>query len=607
VSLRRLTGSLRWWVLLIAVFFQGGLVGCQGFQPVSAVEFPSPALVGGDRPFLPIPLALALLGGSMVIAILALGGWLLGVRRKPLQSSRPWPEAVPLDVPQGAVLFRGQQIEQPLQDREKRLHSALEAARTGTWEWNIQTGEIVWSKNLEGLFGFSPGEFDGTCEMVAERLHPEDFERVQTAIRHAVETGENYAIEFRVVDPDGRIRWALCQGKVFDEQGKVFDDQGKIFDEQGKVFDEQGNIVSMLVLVQDVTARKQAERELQQAKDAAEAANRSKSVFLSTMSHELRTPLNVVLGFAQLMAKDTALSPENQEYVELIHKNANHLLGLINEVLKLSKIEAGKVPLELQPCNVFALLQQIDTSFRPQAQEKGVSFHLNVAAEVPPIVVLDSDTLQQVLRHLLDNALKFTPAGTVTLRVGLEDAAQPDLLQPPSPAAPIRLQFQVEDTGIGISPSDQSLIFDAFVQVAADQPGYGGKGLGLTLSRRLIQLMGGDIRVHSGVGQGSRFEFWIPVEGVKSRDPAIAPQPTSQPCPVSLTPDHLGVMPEDWVFDLYQVALSCDPRAVRAVIQQIPPGHDSLAIALEQWVHDFEFAKILQTAQLFLEGDSTPR
>lgn len=256
-------------------------------------------------------------------------------------------------------------------------------------------------------------------------------------------------------------------------------------------------------------------KEAETARAKAEAANKTKSLFLSNMSHELRTPLNVMSGFVQLMMRSGSLNSQQQNYLDTIRRSGEHLLTLINDVLEMSKIEAGRTTLNETNFNLAALLDWLQQVFQFKAQSKNIELIFALAANLPQYIYTDESKLRQILVNLLGNAIKFTPKGKVTLRVSVVNQE------------PLTLNFAVEDTGLGISPAELENLFEPFVQSESGRKSQEGTGLGLAISRSFVQLMGGDITVSSQVGVGSIFKFTIQTHAVVTAQIEI-PTPSQQ-------------------------------------------------------------------------------
>lgn len=271
--------------------------------------------------------------------------------------------------------------------------------------------------------------------------------------------------------------------------------------------------------------RKKAEEKLQESVYAADAANRAKSQFLSKMSHELRTPLNAILGFTQVMNRDSSLSAEQKQHLGIISRSGEHLLTLINDILEMSKIEAGRITLNENSFDLYYLLGTLKEMFQLKAKSKGLELIFDLFPDVPQYVKTDDNKLRQVLINLVGNAIKFTERGSVTLCVSAVSRSKQRTTDTGVPPAPqqLKIQFEVEDTGPGIAGEEINLLFAPFGQTETGRKSEQGTGLGLPISRQFVQLMGGDITVSSTLGIGTSFKFDIPVCVVESQD-----VPTSQ-------------------------------------------------------------------------------
>ncbi|MDF3058636.1 MAG: hypothetical protein K0R17_2851 [Rariglobus sp.] len=283
-----------------------------------------------------------------------------------------------------------------------------------------------------------------------------------------------------------------------------------------------------IMVLRDISRRKETERQLRLAKDAAEAAGNAQSRFLATMSHEIRTPMNGVVGFTQLL-KDTSLTTEQRDYLNLIDQSSRSLLVIINDVLDYSKIAADQLEIEQVPCDITMIVDHATRLLVPVAHEKNISLHTRIASDVPAVVISDPVRLNQILTNLLGNAVKFTETGGVTLDV---ERPGPDLLV-----------FKVADTGIGIAEDQQPRIFTPFNQAdASTTRRFGGTGLGLSISRRLCELMNGSLTFSSKPGKGSVFTAAV---RVRLSSPAVAAPPHATASASSPTPSLRLLVCED--------------------------------------------------------------
>ncbi len=270
-------------------------------------------------------------------------------------------------------------------------------------------------------------------------------------------------------------------------------------------------------------ALRQANDELVRAKDAAEVASQAKSKFLANISHELRTPLNAILGFSQLLIRDAAAQPSQRQHLEIINRSGEHLLALINDVLSMSKIEAGLVALNETCFDLFALLDSLEHMLWAKADAKGLDLQFERSPDLPQYLHADEGKLRQVLINLLSNAIKFTSVGNVRLRAQLAGESEPNLPNPNgSPGngtvPPLCLAFEVADTGPGIPHQDLPNLFKPFVQATAGHRSHEGTGLGLAISRQFVELMGGHLEVESIAGKGATFTFTIQAQPAQSTD-----------------------------------------------------------------------------------------
>ncbi len=361
----------------------------------------------------------------------------------------------------------------------ERFQLATRIGKIGVWDWDLKTRELAVDEILKEIYGIKPGD-KNVAQMWAGRIHPEERQFMQDRIQGCIRNHEELSETFRIVHPVEGVKYIQTIGKV--------------------MFDENETPYRMIGVSWDITEKKKNEIALQEAREKAEKATRAKSLFLATMSHEIRTPMNAILGFSEILSQRIK-DPVQQEYLASMQSSGKALLKLINDLLDFSKAESGKLELHEQSTDVRHLVHEIESIFRLKARQKHLNFVVEIDRNVPRDMLLDEIKIRQGLLNLTSNAIKFTEKGRVKISVRSDkiDDSRADLI------------LEVSDTGKGIPPEYHEKIFQLFEQQDTGiTRKYGGTGLGLTITRQIVQLMKGRINLMSEEGKGSIFRVVLP-------------------------------------------------------------------------------------------------
>lgn len=411
-------------------------------------------------------------------------------------------------------LRRAQSLVSELQRSEERLMIATSSANAGIWEWDIQSGALTSTEIHRKLFEL-PATGPFAFRELLDRVLPDDREHFEKNLAAAIESKSDSSVEFRILKSDGSISWIAGHGRV--------------------VSDENDGNLRMVGIHLDVSAQKNIEVELNRAKEEAERANRMKSSFLANMSHEIRTPLGAMLGFAHLMRDPLVTEMELSEYLDVMIRNGEQLSVIINDILDLSKVEAGLLTYEVREFDANQMCSEVVSLFKARAREQQLTLEFEQDASTPLKVFSDPTRLRQILMNLVSNALKFTRAGGIVIRCYGTQVGSKNTFS-----------IEVEDTGIGIPDEQAERIFEMFVQGDdSTTRKFGGTGIGLALSRQLARNLGGDLElVSTDASRGSTFRVSVQnqiapaVDKTRNEDVVLAQRKTN----ASITGIHVLIV-----------------------------------------------------------------
>ena len=480
------------------------------------------------------------------------------------------------------------QAENAFRESEERWRFAIEGAGDGLWDWNVQTGKAYYSPRYKEMFGYAEADFGVTSDEWSKRIHPDDAPGVFARLQPFLDGKSGSAtVEFRMLCKDKSWKWTLGRGMVVSR-------------------DTDGKPIRLIGTNTDITERKQAEFEIRslnasleervrrrtadlettnqlltQAKIQADAANIAKSAFLANMSHEIRTPMNGIIGMTNILRRE-GITPQQAKRFDIIDASAQHLLSVINNILDISKIEAGKFTLEEAPVVVNSLLANVGSILAERVRLKGIQLLIE-PGHLSHNLLGDPTRLQQALLNYATNAIKFTDKGTVILRT-LKQCETDESLT---------LRFEVQDTGIGIAPEAMHRLFSAFEQADNSMNRkYGGTGLGLAITRRLAELMGGEVGADSTPGVGSTFWFTAKMKkGELTVEPPVATEINAEALVRQRYSGHRILLVDDEPINLEITLMQLE--AVDLLVDTAGDGLEAVALAQKN-----SYAAILMDMQM---------
>jgi PAS domain S-box-containing protein len=372
-----------------------------------------------------------------------------------------------------------EQTKEKLISNQRLLNESQKMAKIGSFEFNLQTNELVWSEELFNIFEIDPKEKENLYQLYVNRIPAEYMTLLNIKLQEAIIEKKSYEIEHTIVLDDGSKKWILGYGEP--------------------IVNKNNEVIKIRGIAKDISTQKEFENTLK-AKEYAEATSKAKTDFLANMSHEIRTPLNGIIGFTDLLI-ETKLNKSQQVYMQNINQSANLLLEIINDILEFSKVESGKLELSYEPVSLYDLTNQIINLFTVQASAKNIHLKLEYDSNIPNIIEADALRLKQILVNLISNAIKFTSFGEVILKVDLINLKKNKFAT---------IKFSVIDSGKGIKKENLEKIFNSFVQEdASTTKRYGGTGLGLAIVNKILSYCKSKVNVKSAYGEGSNFNFTI--------------------------------------------------------------------------------------------------